>query len=132
MNLYIILFFLFSEITRIQLVHKPGLGIPTSSTPNQQPALAMPYTQHIYIYTFIQYIYIYVYTFIQHIYIYIYIHMYTTYIYIHIHTHLYNIYIYTYTFIQHIYIYICIHICMYIYIYIYIYIRAACGDLLIS
>ena len=25
-----------------QFVHKPGPGIPTSSTPNQQPALAMP------------------------------------------------------------------------------------------
>ena len=27
---------------RIQFVHKPGPGIPTSSTPNQQPALTMP------------------------------------------------------------------------------------------
>ena len=31
-----------SEIPRIQFVHEPGLGIPTSPTPDQQPALAMP------------------------------------------------------------------------------------------
>ena len=30
------------DIHQIRFVHKPGLGIPTSSTPNQQPALAMP------------------------------------------------------------------------------------------
>ena len=30
------------EFQEFQFVHKPGLGIPTSSTPNQQPALAMP------------------------------------------------------------------------------------------
>ena len=28
--------------SRIQFVHKPGLGKPTSSTPNQQPAQTMP------------------------------------------------------------------------------------------
>ena len=28
--------------SEIPLAHKPGLGIPTSSTPDQQPALVMP------------------------------------------------------------------------------------------
>ena len=42
---HVYLFFLGSETSANpsdQFVHKPGPGIPTSSTPNQQPALAMP------------------------------------------------------------------------------------------